>query len=133
MLNVFRLWYTRIFIDNYPPTLFYHKNDNVWLYEYIVEGLACGFNRKRGLAETDSYFIKVWHVWIEPKVYTTTCRSFFIFALVWREKLTKTEYYICHKMSCIIHHTLVRWCTNAALERPKCRDWCAVQDVSIIL
>ena len=24
------------------------------LYEYKVEGLGCGFNRKRGLAETDS-------------------------------------------------------------------------------
>ena len=23
--------YTRIFIDNYPTTLFYHKNANVWV------------------------------------------------------------------------------------------------------
>ena len=29
------------------------------LYEYKVEGSRCGFNRKRGLAETDSLFIKV--------------------------------------------------------------------------
>ena len=42
------------FHHNYPPTLFYHKNANVGLYEYKVEGLGCGFNRKRGLAETDS-------------------------------------------------------------------------------
>ena len=27
------------------------------LYEYKVEGSCCGFNRNRGLAETDSYFI----------------------------------------------------------------------------
>ena len=26
----FRLVYTRIFIDNYRTTLFYHKNANVW-------------------------------------------------------------------------------------------------------
>ena len=45
---------------------------------------------------------------IEPTVYTTTCPSIFIFALVCREKLTKTEYYVGHKMSCIVHHTLVR-------------------------
>ena len=31
-----------------------------------------------------------------------------IFALVCREKSTKTEYCVCHTMSCIIHHTLVR-------------------------
>ena len=53
MLDVFRLVYTRIFIDNYPTNLFYHKNVNVWLYEYKVEGSGCGFNKKRGLAETD--------------------------------------------------------------------------------
>ena len=29
--NFFRLVYTRIFIDNYPTTLFYHKNANVWV------------------------------------------------------------------------------------------------------
>ena len=28
------------------------------LYEYTVEGLGCGYNQKRGLAETDSSFIK---------------------------------------------------------------------------
>ena len=27
----FRLVYTRIFIENYPTTLFYHKNANVWV------------------------------------------------------------------------------------------------------
>ena len=27
----FRLVYTRIFIDNYRTTLFYHKNSNVWV------------------------------------------------------------------------------------------------------
>ena len=42
------------------------------------------------------------------------------------EKSTKTEFCVCNKMSCIVHHTLVRRCTNAALERRKCRDWCAV-------
>ena len=26
ILNVFHLVYTRIFIDNYPTTLFYHEN-----------------------------------------------------------------------------------------------------------
>ena len=31
MLNVFRQVYTRIFIDNYPTTLFCHKNANVWV------------------------------------------------------------------------------------------------------
>ena len=50
----FRLVYTRIFIHNYRTTLFYHKNNNVGLYEYKVEGSGCGFNRNRGLAETDS-------------------------------------------------------------------------------
>ena len=25
-----------------------------------------------------------------------------------KKKSTKTEYYVCHKMSCIVHHTLVR-------------------------
>ena len=57
MLNVFRLVYTRILIENYPTTLFYHKNANVGWYEYKVEGLGCGFNRKRGLAGTDSLLI----------------------------------------------------------------------------
>ena len=28
-LNVFRLVYTHIFINNYPTTLFYHENANV--------------------------------------------------------------------------------------------------------
>ena len=27
----FRFVYTRIFIDNYRTTLFYHKNNNVWV------------------------------------------------------------------------------------------------------
>ena len=58
MLNVFALCYTRIFIDNYPTTLFYHKIPTFGLYEYKVEGSDCRFNRKRGLAETDLYFIK---------------------------------------------------------------------------
>ena len=49
----FRLVYTDIFIDNYRTTLFYHKNNDVWLYEYKVEGSGSGFNRNRGLAETD--------------------------------------------------------------------------------
>ena len=30
------------------------KMPTIGLYEYIVEGSGCGFNRKRGLAETDS-------------------------------------------------------------------------------
>ena len=47
----FRLVYTRIFINNYPIILFYHKNG---LYEYKVEGSGCVFNRKWGLSETDS-------------------------------------------------------------------------------
>ena len=54
MLNVFRLVYTRIFINNYPTNLFDHKNANFGLYEYKVEGSGCGFNRKRGLVKTDS-------------------------------------------------------------------------------
>ena len=54
MLNVFRLAYTRIFIDNYLTTLFITKCQRFWLYEYKIEGPGCGFNRKRGLAETDS-------------------------------------------------------------------------------
>ena len=32
--------------------LFYNKN-NIGLYKYKVEGSGCGFNRNRGLAETD--------------------------------------------------------------------------------
>ena len=31
MLNVIRHVYTRIFIVNYPTTLFHHKNANVWV------------------------------------------------------------------------------------------------------
>ena len=31
MLNVFRLVYTGIFIENYPTTLFYHEKSNVWV------------------------------------------------------------------------------------------------------
>ena len=54
MLNVFGVVYTRIFIDNYRTTLFYHKMPTFGLHEYKVEGSGCGFNRKRGLAETDS-------------------------------------------------------------------------------
>ena len=27
----FGLLYTRVFIDNYPTNLFFHKNDNVWV------------------------------------------------------------------------------------------------------
>ena len=55
ILNDFYLVYTRIFIDNYRTTLFYHKKMPTFgLYEYKVEGSGCGFNRKRGLAETDS-------------------------------------------------------------------------------
>ena len=33
---------------------FITKMPTFWLYEYKVEGLGCGYNRKRGLAETDS-------------------------------------------------------------------------------
>ena len=50
----FRLLYTRIFIDNYRTTLFYHKITTFGLYDYKVEGSGCGFNRNRDLAETDS-------------------------------------------------------------------------------
>ena len=53
MLNVFRLVYTRIFIDNYPPNLFDHKNATFGLYEYNVERSGCWFKRKRDLAGTD--------------------------------------------------------------------------------
>ena len=28
----FRLVYTRISIDSYPPTLIYHKNANFWVF-----------------------------------------------------------------------------------------------------
>ena len=59
MLNDFRLVYTRIFIDNYPTNLFYFKMQTIGLYEYKVVGSGCGFNRKRGLAETDIYFIQI--------------------------------------------------------------------------
>ena len=31
----------------------------IGLYEYKVVGSGCGFNRKRGLAETDIYFIQI--------------------------------------------------------------------------
>ena len=41
--------------DNFILT---QKNANVGLYEYKKEGSDCGFNRKRGLVETDSLFIK---------------------------------------------------------------------------
>ena len=54
MLNVYRHVYTRIFIDNYRTTLLCHKMPTFGLYEYKVEGSGCGFNRKWGLAETDS-------------------------------------------------------------------------------
>ena len=54
MLNVFRHVCTRIFIDNYQTTYFISKVPKFGLYEYKVEGSGCGFNRKRGLAETDS-------------------------------------------------------------------------------
>ena len=52
----FHLVYTRIFIDNYPTSLFYHtkKMPTFGLYEYKVEGSGCGLNRKLGLAESDS-------------------------------------------------------------------------------
>ena len=33
------------------------KKTTFGLYVYKVEGLGCGFNRKRGLPETDSLFI----------------------------------------------------------------------------
>ena len=57
MLFVFRLVYTRIFIDNYPTTLLYHKHAKVRLYEYKEEGSGSGFNQKKDLTETDSQFI----------------------------------------------------------------------------
>ena len=83
MLNVFCHEYTHIFIDNYPTTLFYHKMPMFGLNDYTAEGSGRGLNRKRGLAETNSYFIIKFDMFlIELKVYTTTCRSFFIFALV---------------------------------------------------
>ena len=52
MLNVFRLVHTRISIDNYP--LFHHKNANAWVDEYKIDRSGFGFNRKWGIAETDS-------------------------------------------------------------------------------
>ena len=39
--------------------------------------------------------------------YTTTCRSLFHFCTRMTRKIDKIEYCICHKMSCIVHHTLV--------------------------
>ena len=123
MLNVFHLVYTRIFIDNYPTTLFIlSQNANVWVVWVLSRGVGLWVQSKMG-HRWDWFIIyhEVWHVLIELKVNTTTCRSFFLF-------LHSVEYYECYKMSCIVHHTLVWWCTNAALERWKCRDWCAVRD-----
>ena len=54
MLNVFRCVYTRIFIDNYPKTLFHHKMPSYGSCEYKKEGPGSGLNRKQGLVETDS-------------------------------------------------------------------------------
>ena len=36
---------------------FITKTPTFGLYEYKIEGSGCGFNRKRGLTETDSIFI----------------------------------------------------------------------------
>ena len=40
MLSVFRLVYTRIFIDNYPTILFYNKNVNVWFLRVQLGGVG---------------------------------------------------------------------------------------------
>ena len=50
----FHLVYTRIFIDNYRQLYFITIMQTVGLFEYKEEGSVCGFNRKGGLAETDS-------------------------------------------------------------------------------
>ena len=122
MLNVFRLVYIR-------QLYFITKMPTFGLYEYKVEGSGCGFNRKRGLAETDSYFVITFDMfWWSQKLTPQPVGHFSFLHSYDKKKSTKTEYYVCHKMSCIVHHTLVRWCTNAAFERRKCRDWCAVHD-----
>ena len=55
MLNVFRLVYTRIFIDNYIGQFYFiTKIPSFEFNKYKVEESGCGFNQKRGLAETDS-------------------------------------------------------------------------------
>ena len=52
--NVFHRVYTRIFIDNYPTSLFHHtKKQTYGSYEYIEEGSSTGLNRKQDLVETD--------------------------------------------------------------------------------
>ena len=129
-------------IPHHKQSLRGYKNAKVWVVWVKSRGVGLWVPSKAGPRR--NWFIiyhKVWHVLIEPKVYTTSCRTFFIFALAWREKSTKTEHYICHEMFCIVHHTLVRWCTNVALERRKFStrllgDGCFnnwVTDVSIIL
>ena len=78
MLNVFRLVYTRIFIDNYLTTLFVlSQNANVWVVWLLSRGVGLWVQSKTG-PRWDWFIIyhKVWHVLIEPKVYTTTCWSF---------------------------------------------------------
>ena len=57
MLNVFRLVYTRIFSTTIGQLYFITKMPASGLCEYKVEGSSCGFNRKRGIAETVSKFI----------------------------------------------------------------------------
>ena len=58
MLNVFRLVYTRIAIDNYLTTLFYRKKcQRLGMSINKVEGSGFEFNQKGGLAETELLFI----------------------------------------------------------------------------
>ena len=58
MLNVFFALCTLVFSSTTIEQLnFITKITTFGLYEYKVEGLGCGFNRNRGLAEIDLYFI----------------------------------------------------------------------------
>ena len=85
MLNVFSPCVYSYFHRQLSDNFILSKITTFGLYEYKVERSGCGFNRNRDLAETDSCFFityMIWHVLIEPKVYTANCRSFFISALV---------------------------------------------------
>ena len=58
MLNVFFDLCILVFsLTTIGQLYFITKITTFGLYEYKVEGSGCGFNRNRGLAETDSKFI----------------------------------------------------------------------------
>ena len=58
MLNVFFAICVLAFCSTTIGQLYFITNITTFgLYEYKVEGSDCGFNRNRGLAETDLLFI----------------------------------------------------------------------------